>query len=194
LLDLTLIRRSILLKEIICISLGWGIGIWVVQEILYANEDLSDSDCWFPAFLFVENRQTDGARWVDVRMEEWRDESTCETSVSSTDPVCVNYSHFGGLVGYSSGNVRVNLNKPPSQIVLSFPGMPTSQLLRSSTPLEPLTGRAKKPNGWSFRHCLLLQGMLVKSWLRGEPTDRSSCRRFRQRDIMNLVKTRLRCF
>ena len=70
--------------------------------------------------------------------------------------------HLGGFVGYSawrtsvviqyakkevdvripSGKVTVSLKRPPSQIVFSFPGMPHSQTLRSSTPWAFFCGLA----------------------------------------------------
>lgn len=65
------------------------------------------------------------------------------------------YIHFGGFVGYSSGNVTSSLNRPPSQMVFSFPGTPTSHFLRSIMPFAPRMGFAKKPKGWSRRHCFL---------------------------------------
>ena len=57
-----------------------------------------------------------------------------------------------------SGNVIVILKIPPSHIVFSLPGIPHSHILRSRTPCAFLTGRAQKPNGWSFRHCFLYEG------------------------------------
>lgn len=35
-----------------------------------AQQDLLDCDCRLPMFLLVQNRQADGAGWVDIRMEE----------------------------------------------------------------------------------------------------------------------------
>jgi len=58
-----------------------------------------------------------------------------------------------------SGNVTSSLNSPPSQIVFSLPGTPHSQALRSRMPWAFLTGLAKKPKGWSLRHCFL--GLVV---------------------------------
>lgn len=56
-----------------------------------------------------------------------------------------------------SGNAMVSLNRPPSQIVLSLPGIPHSQFFRSKTPSFVRAGFAKKPKGWSRRHCFLCQ-------------------------------------
>jgi hypothetical protein len=41
---------------------------------LNAEEDLLDGDGGLPGFLFVEDREADGAGWVDVRVEERRRE------------------------------------------------------------------------------------------------------------------------
>jgi hypothetical protein len=54
-----------------------------------------------------------------------------------------------------SGKIIVNLKRPPSQMVFSFPGMPHSHCLMSRTPWAFRMGLAKNPNGWSLRHCLL---------------------------------------
>jgi hypothetical protein len=63
--------------------------------------------------------------------------------------------HFGGLVGYSSGNVTSSLKRPPSQIVFSLPGTPQSHFFRSIMPFAPRMGFAKKPKGWSRRQAFL---------------------------------------
>ena len=63
--------------------------------------------------------------------------------------------HFGGLLGYSSGKMTSSLNRPPSQMVLSLPGMAQSHLRRSRAPLSVRAGLATKPKGWDLRHCLL---------------------------------------
>jgi hypothetical protein len=54
-----------------------------------------------------------------------------------------------------SGNKTSSLNSPPSQTVLSFPGTPHSHLFKSKSPCWVRAGFAKKPKGWSRRHCLL---------------------------------------
>lgn len=71
-----------------------------------AEEDLLDGDGGLPGFLFVEDRQTDGAGGVDVRVEKRRGEfawSRVSQDGSSYSAfccwVCV---HFGGFVGYSA--------------------------------------------------------------------------------------------
>ena len=34
--------------------------------------DLFDSDTWFPRFLLVQDGQTNGARWIHIRVEQRR--------------------------------------------------------------------------------------------------------------------------
>jgi hypothetical protein len=84
----------------------------------------------------------------EVVASVWRKESADKIDVDGN-------VHFGGFVGYSSGNATSSLNKPPSQMVFSFPGTPHSHLLRSIMPLAPRMGFAKKPKGWSRRHDFL---------------------------------------
>lgn len=48
-----------------------------------------------------------------------------------------------------------SLNRPPSQMVFSLPGIPHSHTFRSRVPAAVRAGLAQKPNGWSLRHCLL---------------------------------------
>lgn len=73
-LDFGFICCLVFLKEVVCIRLRWRIGIWVIEKILDAQQDLLDRDCRLPAFLLVQNRQTDGAGRIDIGMEEWRNE------------------------------------------------------------------------------------------------------------------------
>lgn len=77
---------------------------------------------------------------------------------------------FATVLLYSpSGKVMVILNRPPSHMVFSLPGMPHSQTLRSSTPSVRFTGRAQNPKGWSFLHCFLRRRL--------ESATRTSCTR-----------------
>ncbi len=50
--------------------------------------------------------------------------------------------HRGHRRGIPSGNDTTSLNRPPSQMVFSLPGMPHSHDLRSSTPWGVFWGRA----------------------------------------------------
>lgn len=56
--------------------------------------------------------------------------------------------------------MTLSLKSPPSQIVFALPGMLQFQFLSSITPCGLRSGLATKPNGWSFRHCLLT----IVSW------------------------------
>lgn len=42
-----------------------------------AQENLLDRDGWLPCLFLVENRQADGARGIDVRMEQRRYKFAC---------------------------------------------------------------------------------------------------------------------
>jgi hypothetical protein len=68
-LNLLLVRRPVLLKEVERIGLRGRLGVRLVEQGLYTEEDLLDRDRGLPAFFFVENGQADGAGGVDVRME-----------------------------------------------------------------------------------------------------------------------------
>lgn len=69
-LDLILVRRAILLEEVVRISLGWRVGVGVIKQILNAEKNLLYGDRRFPALLFVQDRQADRARWINIRVEE----------------------------------------------------------------------------------------------------------------------------
>jgi len=70
-LHLPLIASTILLEQIVCFSLGWRVGVWLVKQRLNAQEYFFDGDGGFPAFFFVEDGEADCARRVDVWVEEW---------------------------------------------------------------------------------------------------------------------------
>lgn len=66
LLDLGLVCLTVLLEEIVCVGLSWGLWVWVVEEILDTEENLFYGDRGLPAFFFVEDRETNGTGGVDV--------------------------------------------------------------------------------------------------------------------------------
>jgi len=68
--DLSFVRCPILLEQVVCIRLGWRFGIGIIEQVLNADEDLPDGDCWLPTFFFVQDRETDCARRVDIWMEK----------------------------------------------------------------------------------------------------------------------------
>jgi len=77
LLDLALIRSLVLLKEVERVGLSGTVRVGLVEQRLYTEQDLFDINSGLPAFFFVEDGQTDGAGWVDVRVEERRDKLAC---------------------------------------------------------------------------------------------------------------------
>lgn len=69
LLDLLLVRLTILLEQIVRFGLCRRFGIGVIKEVLDTKKDLLDRDRRLPPFLFVEDRETDSTGRVDVRVE-----------------------------------------------------------------------------------------------------------------------------
>lgn len=55
----------------VCFRLGGIFDVRLVQQILDAEQNLFDRDRRTPILLLVQQRQTHGARWVHVRMEQW---------------------------------------------------------------------------------------------------------------------------
>lgn len=78
--DLALIRRPVLAEQVIRIGLRGRIRVDLIEQHLNAEQDLLDGDRRLPGFLFVQDRETDSARGVDVRVEERRDEFACAKS------------------------------------------------------------------------------------------------------------------
>lgn len=58
------------------LRLGGIRRIGLIEQLLNAEQNLFDRNRGAPVFLLVQNRQTDGARGKDVRMEEGRIEAT----------------------------------------------------------------------------------------------------------------------
>ena len=65
---------SSLREEVIGIAVGRALGVWVVQEVLNANEDLLDSNSRLPVPVLIQNGEAHCPRRVDVRVKEWRHE------------------------------------------------------------------------------------------------------------------------
>lgn len=76
-LDPTFILLTIFLEEIVRLSLGWRLGVGVVEQVLNAKQDLLHRDGRLPCLFFVEDRETDRARWVDIGVEERGDKFAC---------------------------------------------------------------------------------------------------------------------
>jgi hypothetical protein len=69
-LDLLLVGRPILLEQVERISLRRRLRVRLVEQRLYAQQNLLDRNRRLPAFFFVEDGQTDGAGGVDVGVEQ----------------------------------------------------------------------------------------------------------------------------
>ena len=78
LLDLALVRRLVLFEQVERVGLRWALWVRLVEKRLDAQQDLFDVDGGLPAFFFVEDREADGARGVDVWVEEGGYEFACE--------------------------------------------------------------------------------------------------------------------
>lgn len=75
--DSLLVLDLVSLEEVVCLGLGWGIGIRVVQKVLDSKQNLLDRDGGFPGFFLVQDRQANGSGRVDVGVEQGRHEFTC---------------------------------------------------------------------------------------------------------------------
>ena len=102
--NLLLVSGLIFLKETKSFSLGWTVGVRIVQQILDAHEDLLDCDGGLPRFLLVQDAQADGARRVHVGVEEWWRELACTSASVQAEDLrgAKGHVHLGGLVGYST--------------------------------------------------------------------------------------------
>lgn len=69
-LHLLLVRLAVLLEQVERVGLGRGLWIRLVEQRLDAEQDLLDGDGGLPALFFVEDGEADGARGVDVWVEE----------------------------------------------------------------------------------------------------------------------------
>lgn len=72
--------------------MGGRIGVGGIEEFLNAEEDLLNGDGGFPAFFFVEDRETDGSGGVDIGVEEGWCEFAC--SLVSSRPIARYKSEF----------------------------------------------------------------------------------------------------
>lgn len=69
-LHLLLVRLAVLLEQVERVGLGGGLRVRLVEQRLDAEQDLLDGDGGLPALFFVEDGEADGARGVDVWVEE----------------------------------------------------------------------------------------------------------------------------
>jgi len=75
LLDLLLVRLGILLEQRVRIRLRRTVWIWLVQQRLHTEKDVLQRDRGLPAFVLVQNAETDGAGGIDIGMEQRRREA-----------------------------------------------------------------------------------------------------------------------
>lgn len=74
---------SVSLKKVVCLSLGRGLWIGIVEQILDTQEDLLHSNGRFPCLFFVEDREADGARRINVGMKQRRNKLACFLQLKS---------------------------------------------------------------------------------------------------------------
>ncbi len=62
-------------KDVVGLCLGGIVWVGVGEQLLNAQQHLPDAERGAPVLMLVQNRQTDGARGKDVRVEERRHEA-----------------------------------------------------------------------------------------------------------------------
>lgn len=77
LLDAPVVLHTVSLEHVVCLCLGRGLGIGIVEEVLDTEKDLLDRNRWFPSLLLVQDREANGPGWVDIGVEEGRYEFAC---------------------------------------------------------------------------------------------------------------------
>lgn len=80
LLDPPLVLHPVPLVHVVSFGLGRRLRVGVVEQVLHAQEDMLDRDGGFPRLLLVQDGQADGARRVDVGVEERGNEFACMES------------------------------------------------------------------------------------------------------------------
>lgn len=74
---LPFICGTVIAVQVVGIGLRRRFGVWVVEEILDSEEDLSDGDSWSPRLLLIEDRKADRSGWIYIGMEKRWDEFAC---------------------------------------------------------------------------------------------------------------------
>jgi hypothetical protein len=77
LLDLLLVGSAVFAEQIVSLCLSRRLGVGLVKQRLDAEKNLLDGDGGLPAFLLVQDGETDGARRVDVGVKERRHKLAC---------------------------------------------------------------------------------------------------------------------
>ena len=55
-------------EKIVRLWLSWTSWVWCIQQVLDPQQHLFDCDSWTPTLLFIQNAQTDRARWIAAFM------------------------------------------------------------------------------------------------------------------------------
>lgn len=72
--DLALVCSLVLFEQVESVGLCWRLGVGLVEQRLNTQQNFFDVYCGLPTFFFVEDGKADGARGIDVRVEERRHE------------------------------------------------------------------------------------------------------------------------
>jgi hypothetical protein len=78
LLHPTLVFLLVVLKELKGFGLCRRVGIGIIEQVLNPNQDLFDGNGRTPTLFFVEDGEANGARRIDVGVEERWHEFACE--------------------------------------------------------------------------------------------------------------------
>lgn len=69
LLDLGLVCSLVLFVKVVGFCLGRGFSVDLIEEHLNTEQDRFDCDRRLPSLLFIQDRQANCARGIDVRVE-----------------------------------------------------------------------------------------------------------------------------
>ena len=79
LLNSSSVLRLVVDEKLVCFRLSRTIWIRIIQQILDSDQNLLESNRGTPALFFVQNRETNCSRWINVGMKERRHEFACST-------------------------------------------------------------------------------------------------------------------
>lgn len=91
-LDPPLVLHAVLLEQVVGLSLGRRLGVRVVEKVLDTQEDLLHGDGGLPRLILVQDGEADGARRVNVRVEQGRDKFACRITKISFDQLTARLS------------------------------------------------------------------------------------------------------
>lgn len=130
------------------LSLCWALGIWIVQQILDACQDVLDGDRWPPTFILIEDAEAHGTRRVYV----WMKKAGFELALGRLGWILFRKLHSQGKVASFPVSVRL-----PGDVAIPFHQIstPIRQSLRASKEtkwlvLSPsLSFLCQAPSGYS---------------------------------------------